>query len=80
MTVLVVVLLLVVCGLIGYLIRQSTESPAAGDVDPEQAMKAAVELHRISRRLDVARLKHEQRCDAARAKREITEALDNDGP
>jgi hypothetical protein len=78
MTVLVVVLLLVVCALIGYLIRQSTESPAAGDVDPEQAMKAAVELHRIRRNLDVAWTKSEQRREGAALRREIAEALDRD--
>ena len=45
---------------------------------PEESMRAEVELHRISRRLDVARVKHEQRSDATRAKREIVEALELD--
>ena len=61
--------------LIGYQRSQRPPQP----LDPEEAMRATIELHRISRRLDVARLKHEQRCDAARSRREIAEALEPDG-
>ena len=74
MTVLVVAFLLAVCGLVGYLIRQSGETPAQ-NVDPEQAMKAAVELHRIRRNFDAARTKYEQRRDGAALRREIAHAL-----
>lgn len=47
----------------------------APPVDPEQAVKAAVELHRIRRNLDVAWTKSEQRREGARLRREIAEAL-----
>jgi hypothetical protein len=77
MTVLVVFLLLIVCGLVGYLLKQSSESEGAAPPDPETTMKAALELHRIRRRLEVAELKHVQRREATRLKRELAEILDD---
>lgn len=78
MTLILIALLLTVAGLVGYLIRQVSESSPPENVDPEQAMKAAVELHRIRRSLDVARTKSEQRSASARVRREISEALKAD--
>lgn len=75
MTLIVIFLLLAVAFLVGYLARQSSETPMPTDIDPEQAMKAAVELHRIRRRFDVARTKSEQRSAAASVRREIAKAL-----
>lgn len=75
MTLILIVLLVTVAVLVGYLIRQSSEPPPRRDVDPEQAMKAAVELHRIRRRLDVARTNSEQRSAGTRVRREINDAL-----
>jgi hypothetical protein len=75
MALILIVLLLTVAGLVGFLIRRSSESSPPENVDPEQAVKAAVELHRIRRRLDVARTKSEHRSASARVRREISEAL-----
>lgn len=75
MTLLLIVLVLLVGGVAAHLIRRSGEPLATRDIDPEQAMKAAVELHRIRRRLDVARTRSEQRSASARVRREISEAL-----
>jgi hypothetical protein len=80
MTVLVVVLLIFAAALIGYLLRQASEQPPALPPDPEAVQKAALELHRIRTRFDVAWTKTEQRSDSARLRREIAEAMkDGDG-
>ncbi len=47
-------------------------------LDPESVMKAAVELHRIRRQLDVAYAKSEQRRDAGLLEHRIVEILDSD--
>jgi hypothetical protein len=73
------VLILIVFGFFGYLVWKGSDEPPP-DIDPEAAQKAAIELHRISRRLDVARLKHEQHQAATQARREIAEALNDDAP
>lgn len=78
MTVLVVLLLLMVCGLLGYLLRQSNEY--APPPDPETVAETALELHRIRRRLEAADLKQRQRRDATRFKRELADALEDDRP
>jgi len=78
MMLIVIVLLLAVAFLVGYLVRQSSETSTPTDIDPEQAVKAAVELHRIRRNLDVAWTKSEQRREGAALRREIAEALDRD--
>lgn len=71
------VLLLIVAFLLGYLVwMHSDDTPPP--IDPEQAMKAAVELHAIRRRLDVARTRTEQRRDVTRVRREIAEAMTDD--
>jgi hypothetical protein len=51
MVIAIVVVLLIGSVVFGYVITHSSEPPA--DVDPEAALKAAVELHRIRRDLDV---------------------------
>lgn len=53
--------------------RRPVETP----VDPEVMLRAAVELHRVGRRLDVAYTKVEQRRDTSRLRREIREALES---
>jgi hypothetical protein len=68
---------LLVGGVIALLIRaewQEDEQP----LDPEAATRAAIELHRIHRRVDVVMTKQEQRQAATQARREIAEALDCD--
>lgn len=60
------------------LIHESQPPAPPTPVDPEQAVKAAVELHRIRRNLDVAWTKSEQRREGAALRREIAEALDSD--
>lgn len=70
------VLLLLAAGLVGLSIWKHNEAPRA-PVDPETLTQAAIELHRIRRRIDAADLKHRQRRDAVRLKREIAEALED---
>jgi hypothetical protein len=60
------------------LIRESKPPTPPTPVDPEQAVRAAVELHRIRRNLDVAWSKSEQRREGAALRREIAVALDCD--
>jgi hypothetical protein len=74
-TLIAVLLILLVAGLGAYMIRQGSSPPRSPDVDPEQAVKAAVELHRIRRNLDVAWAKSEQRCEGAALRREIADVL-----
>jgi Tfp pilus assembly protein PilN len=65
---------LLICALVlGYVMTHSAEPPP--EVDSEQALKAAVDLHRIRRDLDVARAKSEQRRNAQRMRRTIDRAL-----
>lgn len=75
--VIVVVLLLLAVGAIGYVIGQS-QSEQQLPPDPETELRAAIELHRIRRRFDAAWTKTEQRRDAARLRRQISEALKED--
>jgi hypothetical protein len=76
MTVVVILVLLGVAFLVGYMFRQANgPSEPPGSVDPEQAMKAAVELHRIRRNLDASWTKTEQRREGAALRRDIAEAL-----
>lgn len=79
MIVLLVVLLLGICGLLGYLVRQSSEAAPAPPPNPEAVQKAALELHRIRSRLNVAWTKTEQRSDSARLRREIAKVLKDEG-
>lgn len=64
-------------GLIIWRFSEPDEPPKP--VDPEYARKAAVDLHRIRRRLDASAVKTEQRQRAAEVRREISEAFDRDG-
>jgi hypothetical protein len=75
----VVFFVLVVGFFIGYLVWKTSESPESPEVDPEQAMKAAIELHRIRRNLDVAWTKTEQRREGAALRREIAKTLKGEG-
>jgi uncharacterized membrane protein len=77
MIVLLVLLLLVVAGLLGYLIRESCEPPPTPP-DAEGELRSAIELHRIRRRLDASWTKTEQRQDAAQLRRQISQALKED--
>jgi hypothetical protein len=72
------VLLLIFCGLVAYGLWLHSEPPASPGVDPETALRAATDLHRIRRRLDVAGLRHEQRVSSNRARQAIAEALESD--
>lgn len=69
-------LALLVCGFLAYLLWRSSERPAPPPVDPEAAMRVAVKLHAIRRRLDADWTKTEQRRDASRLRRQIAKALD----
>lgn len=71
------VLVLIAAAVVGYLIWKHSEPSAAAapDVDPEQAVKAAIELHRIRSNFDVSWIKSQQRREAARLRREIAEVL-----
>jgi hypothetical protein len=69
-----VILVLVIGTLVAAIALKERRPPEP--IDPEQAVRAAVELHAIRRRLDTAWTKSEQRRDSARLRREIAEALD----
>jgi hypothetical protein len=71
------VALFVLAALVWFIVLMRGNQPAP-PVDPEQAVKAAVELHRIRRNLDVAWTKSEQCREGAALRREIAEALDCD--
>lgn len=75
MTVLVIFLLLIVCGLLGYLLRESGESQSVVPPNPEATTKAALELHRIRTRLNGSLAKAEIRSQATQTKRDIADAL-----
>ncbi len=75
MTFAVIILVLYVGWVAVSLIRRSRAQRVHREINPEQAMKAAVELHRIRRRLDGARIKSEQRSAGVRLRREIGELL-----
>lgn len=79
-TAILIVLVLLAASLVGYLVwaRSSEPDPSPRAVNPEQAVKAAVELHRIRRRFDASWTRSQQRRDAARVKREIAEAFKGD--
>jgi membrane protein involved in colicin uptake len=76
----VILSVLIAVGLFAYLLWQSADDNSSDQAppDPEKVVQAAVELHRIRRRLDLADLRHRQRRDAAQLKREIADALDDD--
>lgn len=78
MGVLVILFLLVIAGLLGYLVYQSSEEQQP-PFDPQAELKAAARLHQIQRKLDVADLKHQQRQDALRLQRELHEIVRDDG-
>ena len=70
-------LLVLVAGLVIYQAWREGQPPAR-PLDPEAEAKAAVELHAIRGRLEAAELRAAQRRDAARLRRDIREALDDD--
>jgi hypothetical protein len=73
-----IVLIALMLVLAFYLARR--DPPQAPPPSKEAMQKAAIDLHRISRNLDVATLKHEQRREASRVKRELAETFDRDQP
>jgi len=71
-----VIVALIVAAVGAYLIWNHSEPPAPPTpVDPEQAGKAAVELHRIRSNFDVSWTKSQQRREGSRLRREIAEVL-----
>jgi uncharacterized protein YehS (DUF1456 family) len=69
------VLIVLVAALVALIAKKrGKEQP----VDPEAAVRAAIELHAIGRRLDIAQARHEQRLAALQLRREIAEALEED--
>jgi hypothetical protein len=78
MMMVLLVSLFVLAGAVWFIVLMRENQPTP-PVDPEQAVKAAVELHRIRRRLDAAWTKSEQRRDSARLRWDIAEALKEPG-
>lgn len=74
MEILAIVFVVAIAGMVGYLVAKSSES-AGPPVDPEAELKAAVELHRIRRNLDLSWTKTQQRQDAERLRRQIRDEL-----
>lgn len=75
MTVFLIFAVLIVAGLLGYFVYQASPEPPSFSADPEAELRAAVELHRIRRRLDAVWLKAQQRQDAEVVRQKIREAL-----
>jgi hypothetical protein len=73
-------LILLASGVGFCVVRSRRNADPAPDLDPKAAAKAAIELHRIRRNLDVAMTRSEIRRDAARLRREAKEALDEYRP
>lgn len=75
-----IVSLVIAVVLLALTVFRAREHPPA--VNPEEAVRAAVELHRIGRQLDAAYLKSQQQRDGAQLRREIGDRLDDggDGP
>jgi hypothetical protein len=72
-----VILVLIAAGVGAYLIwKHSEPSGTELPVDLEQAVKAAVELHRIRSNFDVSWIKSRQRREGAHLRREIAEVLE----
>jgi hypothetical protein len=69
--------LLVVAAMLLVLVFVLESREASPPPDPEAEARAAVELHRIRRGLDVVFLKTEQRQDMSRLRRDIGRALDD---
>jgi hypothetical protein len=72
------ILALLFAALVGVIVAKEWHRPAPAPSDPEAALRAAVALHAIRRRIDVEVLKREQRQRATQTRREIAEALDED--
>lgn len=72
----VFMLVAVAIGLIVWQFRDSS-SPLPPP-DPEYLQRASIEMYRIRRRREGAELRHHQRTEAVRVKREIAEALEDD--
>lgn len=76
-----ILFMLLLAGLFGYLVAQTgAEGKPEPERDPEAELKAALELHRIRRNLDVSLTKTDQRREADRMRRQIGEALDDHRP
>ncbi len=75
--VLILVFVVVVVGL-GYLVYRNSEAIDSVSPDSETELKTALRLHEIRRKLDVADLKHQQRRDGIRLRRELRETLQGD--
>jgi hypothetical protein len=71
-----VIVALLAAGAGAYLIwKHSDPSGPESSVDPEQAVKAAVELHHIRSNFDVSWIKSQQRRDGVALRREIAEIM-----
>ena len=73
----VVVILFSLAAALLLLPRNSEQLP---QVDPEEAVKAAIELHAIRRRLDVAWTQAELRSNAAWVRRRLASELETPPP
>jgi hypothetical protein len=51
--------------------------PEAEDISAEEAVQAAVELHAIRRRFDVAWTRHELRRDSAQLRRDLADEMES---
>lgn len=80
MIALALAVILLASGVGFYAVRGRRDTDPPPDLDPKAAAKAAIELHRIRRNLDVAMTRSEIRSDAARLRREAKEALNEYRP
>jgi hypothetical protein len=81
MEALAVLFMLVLAGVLGYLVAKNSEPPSEKPLlDPEAELRAAVDLRRIRRNLDVSLTKTEQRREAERVRRRIGEEMGDERP
>jgi hypothetical protein len=71
----IVLLVLSVIAVVLMLVTRRTSTADLSEVDDEEIVRAAIELHAISQRLGVAWARHELRGETHRLRRELAEEM-----
>lgn len=73
----ILLILVVLLAVVVLASRRPSPPSEAENISAEEAVQAAVELHAIHRRFDVAWTNHELRRDSAQLRRELAEEMDS---